>query len=192
MVEYESIKAKEGEVEEIDCGETKEAKCLGPEEGQCFMIHKVLTASSFTPQDNQREAIFHSKCTIGDKACSLIIDGGSCVNVASQVLIDELQLPTNPHFHPYVVQWLNKSKGLQESRRVFLSFSIGKSLIKWSFGATSSPWMRAMSCWAGLGCSIGESFMMAMLTLIHSKKMDTKSPSFPTPSRDQRSLTHHS
>ena len=88
---------------------------------------KYLTVSSVTLQDNQREAIFHTKYTIGEKVCSLIIDGGSCANVASQVLVDKLQLPTTSHPHPYVVEWLNQSKRLQVSRRAFLSFSIGKS-----------------------------------------------------------------
>ena len=79
------------------------------------------------PQETQREASFHTKCTIDDKVCSLIINGGSCAYVASQVLIDKLKLLTSRHLHPYVVQWLNQSKGLQEARKVFLSLSIWKS-----------------------------------------------------------------
>ena len=78
FVEYESIKEKE-----IECGETEEVECVGPNEGECLMIRKLLTSSFVTPQDNQRDAIFHAKCTIDDKVCSLIIDGGSCANVAS-------------------------------------------------------------------------------------------------------------
>ena len=127
MVKYDSIKATKNEAEQIECGETEEAECVGPNKGECWMIRKVLATRSITPQDYQREAIFHTKCTISVKACSLIINGGSCANVASQVLIDKLQLSTSPHPHPYVVQWLNQSKGLQISRRVFLPFSIGKT-----------------------------------------------------------------
>ena len=91
------------------------------------MIHQMLTARSFTHQETQREEIFHTKCTIDDKVCSLIIDEGSCAYVVSQVLVDKLKLSTSPHPHPYVVQWLNQSKGLQVARQVFLSFSIGMS-----------------------------------------------------------------
>ncbi|GJV75635.1 transposon ty3-I gag-pol polyprotein [Tanacetum coccineum] len=61
------------------------------------------------------------------KVCSMIIDGGSCTNVASQTLVTKLNLPTQPHPSPYVVQWLNQGKGIRVSHRVLLSFSIGKS-----------------------------------------------------------------
>jgi len=33
--------------------------------------------------ESQREIIFHTRCLINKKTCSLIIDGGSYVNVAS-------------------------------------------------------------------------------------------------------------
>jgi hypothetical protein len=33
--------------------------------------------------DQQRENIFHTRCHIQNKVCSMIIDGGSCANVAS-------------------------------------------------------------------------------------------------------------
>ncbi|GJX61172.1 transposon ty3-I gag-pol polyprotein [Tanacetum coccineum] len=61
------------------------------------------------------------------KVCSMIIDGGSCTNVASQTLVTKLNLPTQPHPSPYVVQWLNQGKGIRVSHRVLLSFSISKS-----------------------------------------------------------------
>lgn len=106
---------------------SEETECIGPDKGECMMICKALSIGSSTPKDNQREAIFHTRCTIDDKVCSLYCDGGSCTNVASQVLIDKLQLSTSPHPHPYMVQWLNQGKGVQIARRVFLSFSIGKT-----------------------------------------------------------------
>lgn len=57
----------------------------------------------------------------------MIIDGGSCTNVASQTLVTKLNLPTQPHPSPYVIQWLNQGKGIRVSHRVLLSLSIGKS-----------------------------------------------------------------
>lgn len=62
-----------------------------------------------------------------DKVCSLIIDGGSCTNLASQTLVTKGNLPTSPHPTPYVIQWLNQGKGIHLSFRVLLSFSIGKT-----------------------------------------------------------------
>ncbi|RDX95089.1 hypothetical protein CR513_22440, partial [Mucuna pruriens] len=37
--------------------------------------------------------IFHSRCHVIGKLCSLIIDGGSSVNVASLRLVEKLNLP---------------------------------------------------------------------------------------------------
>ena len=35
------------------------------------------------------------------KVCSMIIDGGSCTNVASSIMVERLGLTTIPHPHPY-------------------------------------------------------------------------------------------
>jgi len=57
----------------------------------------------------------------------LIIDGGSCANVVSLSIIEKLNLQTSTHPHPYNIQWLKQSKGLQVSLRCLVSFSIGKN-----------------------------------------------------------------
>nr|GEY32562.1 transposon Ty3-I Gag-Pol polyprotein [Tanacetum cinerariifolium] len=56
----------------------------------------------------------------------VIIDGGSCTNVASQTLVTKLNLITEPHPSPYVIQWLNQGKGIQVTHRTLLSLSISK------------------------------------------------------------------
>jgi len=75
----------------------------------------------------QRENIFHTRCTVKGKVCSLIIDGGSYANVASKTLMEKLKLSVSPHPTPYTIQWLNQDKGLQISFRCLFSFSISKS-----------------------------------------------------------------
>ncbi|KAF8046911.1 hypothetical protein N665_3340s0001 [Sinapis alba] len=50
-----------------------------PDEGELLVTRRVLSAM-FEPETIQRENIFHTKCTIDSKVCSLIIDGGSCTN----------------------------------------------------------------------------------------------------------------
>ena len=47
--------------------------------------------------ESQRENIFHTRCLINDKLCSLIVDGGSCANVESTRVVDKLGLPTISH-----------------------------------------------------------------------------------------------
>nr|ABG37652.1 integrase [Populus trichocarpa] len=44
--------------------------------------------------DKQRENIFHTRCHIRNKICIMIIDGGSCANIASTTLVRMLNLST--------------------------------------------------------------------------------------------------
>lgn len=87
----------------------------GPDEGELLVIRRAL--SGFATQDNleQREAIFHTRCTVEENVCSLIIDGGSCANVSSKTMVDKLNLKATPHPKPYTIQWLNQDKGMQIS-----------------------------------------------------------------------------
>ena len=59
----------------------------------------------------QRENIFHTRCHVQNKVCSVIIDGGSCTNVASITMVEKLGMTTSKHPRPYKLQWLNDSGG---------------------------------------------------------------------------------
>ena len=54
--------------------------------------------------EQQRENIFHTRCHINNKVCSMIIDVGSCTNVASTTLVEKLNLLTLKHPRPYKLQ----------------------------------------------------------------------------------------
>ena len=57
---------------------------------------------------NQRCNLFQTKALVDpDKACKVIIDGGSCHNLASKELCTKLKLKYLPHPHPYYIQWLS-------------------------------------------------------------------------------------
>ena len=56
----------------------------------------------------------------------MIIDGGSCTNVASTILVEKLNLATLKHPKPYKLQWLNDSGEVRVNKQVLVSFSIGK------------------------------------------------------------------
>jgi len=79
-----------GNVEEVE---------KGLDEGELLVIRRAL--SGFATQDDmeQREAIFHTRCTVGGKVCSLIIDS----NVASIAMMDKLKLTVMPHPKPYTI-----------------------------------------------------------------------------------------
>ena len=99
----------------------------GPDKGEMLVIRRALSGIASQNDMEQRENIFHTRCTVKGKVCSLIIDGGSCANVASNTLVEKLKLSVSPHPSPYTIQWLNQGKGLQISSRCLLGFSIGKS-----------------------------------------------------------------
>jgi len=54
----------------------------------------------------------------------IIINGGSCHNLASEELCSKLQLVKMKHPHPYKVQWLSGSGTIQVEHRVQVSFKI--------------------------------------------------------------------
>ena len=56
----------------------------------------------------------------------MIIDGGSCTNVASTSLVEKLDLTTLKHPRPYKLQWLNDCGEVKINKQVLVSFSIGK------------------------------------------------------------------
>ena len=76
--------------------------------------------------EQQRENIFRTRCHVNSKICSMIIDGGSCTNVASTTLVEKLNLPTLKHPRPYKLQWLNDCGDVRVNKQVLVSFSIGK------------------------------------------------------------------
>ena len=73
-------------------------------EGDLFMIRRMLGSQVVELDDCQRENIFHARCLIQGKLCSLIIDSGSCTNVASARLVSKKNLETKPHPRLYKLQ----------------------------------------------------------------------------------------
>ena len=96
-----------------------------PETGELLVTRRALS-TLFDPETIQRENIFHTRCSVDHKVCSLIIDGGSCTNVASKYLVDKLGLVKTAHPRPYRLKWLNDETELKIAEQVVVSFSIGK------------------------------------------------------------------
>ena len=128
MAEYEATQVEEEEEEEKDLClmEGMEEVIEEADEGDLLVLRRTLSSLKGS-QDEQRENIFHSRCTIKGKVCSLIIDSGSCTNVASSSMVEKLQLKATAHPHPYTIQWLNQGKGLQVNSRCLITLSIGKN-----------------------------------------------------------------
>ena len=101
------MEVEEEEGEEVYLNESLEEIIEGLDEGELLVVQRTLSGLATQEGNEQREAIFHTRCTIGGKVCSLIIDGGSCTNMASKTLVDKLKLMASPHPSLYTIEWLN-------------------------------------------------------------------------------------
>ncbi|KAK1616665.1 hypothetical protein QYE76_022182 [Lolium multiflorum] len=90
-----------------------------PSESQTIVVSKhVLNVQPSA--STQRCNLFQTKALVGpDKACKVIIDGGSCRNLASKELCAKLKLKYLPHPHPYYIQWLSNNGEMKEFSDVF-------------------------------------------------------------------------
>ncbi|KAI4380112.1 hypothetical protein MLD38_006336 [Melastoma candidum] len=94
--------------------------------GNALIVLQSLHVQAKEGGELQRENIFYTRCHVNSWVCGLIIDGGSCVNVASELMVEKLGLNTQKHPRPYRLQWLNESGDLRVTKQVMISFSIGK------------------------------------------------------------------
>ena len=78
--------------------------------GENLVVQRTLSLQiKNNEHGEQRENLFHTHCLIGNKLCNVIVDSGSCTNVASTLLAEKLKLPTIKQPKPYKLQWLNDS-----------------------------------------------------------------------------------
>ncbi|KAG7588690.1 Reverse transcriptase domain [Arabidopsis suecica] len=118
-----------GEIESADEQQEENSSsedCEAPSKGELLVAMKALSVIAKTDEQEQRENLFHSRCIVNDKVCSLIIDGGSCTNVASETMVEKLGLKVMKHPKPYKLQWLNEDGEMSVNRQVKVPLSIGK------------------------------------------------------------------
>ncbi|XP_048613491.1 uncharacterized protein LOC111211802 [Brassica napus] len=97
-----------------------------PAHGPLLVTRRSLSVQPKTNEKEQRENLFHSRCLISEKVCSLIIDGGSCTNVASDTLVRKLGLATRPLSRPFRLEWLNETGEQHVKEQVTIPLTIGR------------------------------------------------------------------
>ncbi|KAE9592380.1 putative nucleotidyltransferase, Ribonuclease H [Lupinus albus] len=122
---------KNGEVESQSEASSDEEDNNGEDEdtipeGDLFMVRRLLGSQIKEHDISQRENIFHTRCFVDGKLCSLIIDSGSCANLVSARLVSKLNLVTKSHPTPYRLQWLSEVGEMIVNKQVEIPFSIGK------------------------------------------------------------------
>ena len=66
-------------------------------QGELLVAMGALSVQAKEDDKIQRENIFHTRCHVQNKVCTVIIDSDSCTNVASTSLVEKLGLPTSKH-----------------------------------------------------------------------------------------------
>ena len=92
---------------------------------ESLIVQRVLSAQMEKAEQNQRHTLFQTKCVIKERSCRVIIDRGSCNNLASSDMVEKLALTTKPHPHPYCIQWLNNSGKAKVTKLARINFAIG-------------------------------------------------------------------
>ncbi|XP_019096023.1 PREDICTED: uncharacterized protein LOC104779116 [Camelina sativa] len=124
MILYENGEI-ESENEEVVSDSLEELE-ENPAKGKILVARRSLSVQSAIVEHEQRENLFHTRCHVRDKICCLIIDGGSCTNVASETMVKKLRLTTEKHPKPYKLQWLNDDGEMKVSIQVKIPIVIGK------------------------------------------------------------------
>ncbi|KAK1626910.1 hypothetical protein QYE76_001225 [Lolium multiflorum] len=89
-----------------------------------LVVTRVLTTQPQAMED-QRCNIFQTRARIGGKSIKVIIDGGSCHNLASTELCEKLNLTLRKHPHPYNIQWLSDKGNVKIQHTVTVTLKIG-------------------------------------------------------------------
>ncbi|XP_048229368.1 uncharacterized protein LOC125369936 [Ricinus communis] len=90
----------------------------------CGVVRRVLHSEPLKDMQ-QRENLFHTRCKVLYKTCDVIVDGGSCTDVASTELVSRLKLPLRNHAKPYKLNWLSNETSLKVKKQALVSFTIG-------------------------------------------------------------------
>jgi len=107
------------------CDTQSEHKIDDTDDGLSIMASQIHSDGTVATVQGQRSSIFKSECTIKDKVCKLIIDGGSFTNVISSDVVLALSLSTWRLPTPRYMQWMNQSGTLKITHKARVKFLVG-------------------------------------------------------------------
>ncbi|XP_074299792.1 uncharacterized protein LOC141630959 [Silene latifolia] len=94
------------------------------------LVLRTLQVKTIPTDSEQRNQLFHTKCRVNDKWRSLIIDGVSCTNVASNEMVSKLGLVTTKLPHPYILHWLDDGSSVKVSKQARVGLVMGSYVDK--------------------------------------------------------------
>ena len=94
------------------------------EAGNTIVVTKALSVQLKDEEQAQRSNLFQTQAKVNNKLVKLIIDSGSCHNLASKEMCEKLGLTLITHPHPYHVQWFSDCGDVKVQYMVKVTFSI--------------------------------------------------------------------
>nr|KYP32163.1 hypothetical protein KK1_047209 [Cajanus cajan] len=122
--ESPSSSSSSSENEEEASDQEEKIEKIYPVDGDLLMVKRLLRSQPCPTSLSQRENIFHTRCLVSKRACSLIVDSGSCTNCCSTRLVNKLALTAISHPQTYKLHWLNEGEELEANQQVKVKFSI--------------------------------------------------------------------
>ncbi|XP_052727683.1 uncharacterized protein LOC128194996, partial [Vigna angularis] len=124
ILEHES-ESEGSSYSESETSTSEEEEAL-PCDGDLLMVRRLLESKHVELEQSQRENLFHTRCKVLEKTCSMIVDSGSCCNCCSSRMVEKLGLTTTSHPKPYKLQWIKEDDGIVVKEQVSVPISIGK------------------------------------------------------------------
>ncbi|XP_074303710.1 uncharacterized protein LOC141638206 [Silene latifolia] len=110
--------------DESDREEVHEVEPYSDEDKEVLVLRSLHTEAAQIEHE-QREQLFHSRCKVNSRICTLIIDSGSCTNVIAKDVVAKLKLPTKNHPKPYKLHWLDGNNGVMVKKQALISLQLG-------------------------------------------------------------------
>ncbi|RDY09482.1 hypothetical protein CR513_06140, partial [Mucuna pruriens] len=121
--EVESESSSDDEMPPLE--DSSDVEVVEPIDG---VVLDTRCALSIQPKEDgdvePREHISHTRCLDQGKMCSMILDGGSCTNVVSTILVEKINLQIAKHPRPYKLQWLSNIGEVKVDKQVSVPFAI--------------------------------------------------------------------
>jgi hypothetical protein len=106
----------------------KDMEVMGAEAANQFkslVAQHVLSVQLSQAEHYEHHNLFQTRGVVKDRSIRIIIDGGSCNNLASIDNVEKLALPTRQHPHPYYIQWFESFRKLKVTHTTRVHFTIG-------------------------------------------------------------------
>nr|GEZ72114.1 putative nucleotidyltransferase, ribonuclease H [Tanacetum cinerariifolium] len=102
------------------------AEPLDEEAEQVTYVVQQTLCSLKVSDSSKRNKIFQTKCLVKENIYSIIIHGRSCGNLVSKALVKAFKLPTERHFNPYQIGWIQKWPTLKVTEICIVPLAIEK------------------------------------------------------------------